>query len=635
MAKTKMNPRVFWGASGIAGGLLLLAFVAPSWSDYAFKLAQSWVIDTFGWFYVSAVAGFLGVVAYLALGPTGKLKLGADDAEPDFPYISWLAMLFAAGMGIGLMYFAVAEPIQHYIAPPEVEPGSFAAAREAMVITFTHWGVHAWAIYAVVGLSLAYFAHRKGLPLTLRSGLFPLLGRRINGPIGDAVDIFAICGTLFGIATSLGLGVGQINAGLGELVGMPVGAGAQVVLIAVVMGAACVSVMTGLDKGVRRLSELNLCLAVCLMIFVLVTGPTGFLMKALVQNFGLYLDHFFVRTFTLYAYEPRAWMADWTLFYWAWWIAWSPFVGMFIARISRGRTVREFIAGVLLVPTAFTFLWMTVFGNTAIALDMGGAAGAIGRAVEIDLSTAIFRFLEYLPGAGFTSALAVALVAVFFVTSADSGSLVIDTLASGGAEDTPRWQRLYWCLFQGLAASALLLAGGLGALQAATLVAALPFCIIMILLAAGLIRQMNADLSGRAIETESPPLGEQLKRLFQPASRAEIARQIERNGAPALVEVRDALSAEGLEGAKVEMEGDAVWLVVESGAGRDFLYRLGPRSRPLPAATPLNASEGRRAIEWRLTAQTGDGGRPRDVTGFTRAQLTADVLEQLAVWRLA
>lgn len=635
MLKTKMNPRVFWGASGIAGGLLLLAFVAPSWSDYAFKLAQSWVIDTFGWFYVAAVAGFLGVVAYLALGPTGKLKLGADDAEPDFPYISWLAMLFAAGMGIGLMYFAVAEPIQHYIAPPEVEPGSFAAAREAMVITFTHWGVHAWAIYAVVGLSLAYFAHRKGLPLTLRSGLFPLLGKRINGPIGDAVDIFAICGTLFGIATSLGLGVGQINAGLGELVGMPVGAGTQVVLIAVVMGAATLSVMTGLDKGVRRLSELNLFLAVCLMIFVLVTGPTGFLMKALVQNFGLYLDHFFVRTFTLYAYEPRAWMADWTLFYWAWWIAWSPFVGMFIARISRGRTVREFIAGVLLVPTAFTFLWMTVFGNTAIALDMGGAAGAIGRAVEIDLSTAIFRFLEYLPAAGFTSALAVALVAVFFVTSADSGSLVIDTLASGGAEETPRWQRIYWCLFQGLAASALLLAGGLGALQAATLVAALPFCIIMILLAAGLIRQMNADLSGRAIETESPPLGEQLKRLFQPASRAEIARQIERNGAPALVEVRDALSVEGLEGAKVEMEGDAVWLVVESGAGRDFLYRLGPRSRPLPAATPLNASEGRRAIEWRLTAQTGDGGRPRDVTGFTRAQLTADVLEQLAVWRLA
>lgn len=635
MLKTKMNPRVFWGASAVTGALLALALIAPQWSDYAFNRAQTWVIGSFGWFYVASVAGFLGVVAYLALGPTGKLKLGADDAEPDFPYLSWLAMLFAAGMGIGLMYFAVAEPVQHYMAPPEVEPGTFDAAREAMVITFTHWGVHAWAIYAVAGLSLAYFAHRKGLPLTLRSGLSPLLGKRVNGPIGDAVDIFAICGTLFGIATSLGLGVGQINAGLGQLIGLPVGPTTQVILIAVVMGAATLSVMTGLDRGVRRLSELNLFLAVCLMIFVLAVGPTAFLLKAFVQNFGLYLDHFFVRTFTLYAYEPRGWMADWTLFYWAWWIAWSPFVGMFIARISRGRTVREFIAGVLLVPTAFTFLWMTVFGNTAIALDMGGAAGAISQAVAADLSTAIFRFFEYLPGAAVTSSLAVALVAVFFVTSADSGSLVIDTIASGGAEQTPRWQRVYWCSLEGLAAAALLLAGGLGALQAATLVAALPFCVIMILLAAGLIRQMNADLVGRAVHTEGPPLGQQLKRLFQPATRAEIARQIERQGAPALVEVRDGLIVEGLDTAEVQMEDDAVLLRVEHGPGRAFVYRLKPRSRPLPAANPLNASEDRRAVEWRLTAQAGESGRTRDVTGFTRRQLTADVLEQLAVWRLS
>ncbi|PZN96608.1 MAG: transporter [Alphaproteobacteria bacterium] len=634
MLRSKMNPRVFWGASAIAGALLLVALVAPGASDLFFGRAQAWVIDTFGWFYVASVAGFLAVAAYLALGPTGRLKLGPDDAEPDFPYVSWLAMLFAAGMGIGLMYFAVAEPIQHYAAPPEAAPGTLDAAREAMVITFTHWGVHAWAVYAMVGLSLAYFAHRKGLPLTLRSGLSPLLGKRINGPIGDAVDIFAICGTLFGIATSLGLGVSQINSGLNYLTGLPNTPWMQVGLIALVMAVATASVLTGLDKGVRRLSELNLVLAVLLMLFVLVVGPTGFLLKALVQNFGLYLDHFFVRTFNLYAYEPRGWMANWTLFYWAWWIAWSPFVGMFIARISRGRTVRQFIIGVLLVPTGFTFLWMTVFGNTAISLDMGQAAGAISQAVQADLSTAIFRFLENLPGAAITSTLAVLLVAVFFVTSADSGSLVIDTIASGGADDTPRWQRVYWCTLEGLTAAALLLAGGLSALQAATLLAALPFTVIIILLCLALIRQMNADLKGETVETETPPLGERLKRIFAPASRRDIARQMQRHGVPALTEVREALVAEGLDQSRVEADEQAVWLVVPHAEGRDFLYRLGARSRPLPAITPLDAPEGRRAIEWRMTAQTGEGTRPRDVTGFTRQQIVADVLDHLQAWRL-
>src|SRR5690606_14791560 len=525
MLTTKMNPRVFWGASAIAGGLLLLALLAPATSGLLFGRAQAWVIETFGWFYVASVAGFLLFATVLAVGPTGRLKLGPDDAEPDFPYVSWLAMLFAAGMGIGLMYFAVAEPVQHYIAPPEAQPGTIDAAREAMVITYTHWGVHAWAIYAVVGLSLGYFAHRKGLPLTMRSSLYPLLGKRVNGPIGDMVDIFAICGTLFGIATSLGLGVAQMNSGLNYVFGLPSSVTMQVALIVVVMGVATLSVLSGVDKGVRRLSELNLVLAVCLMLFVLITGPTLFLLRAYVQNFGLYLDHFFVRTFTLYAYEPRAWMADWTLFYWAWWIAWSPFVGMFIARISRGRTVRAFVIGVLLVPTAFTFLWMTVFGNSAMGLDLGIAGGAISDAVQADLSTALFHFLEYLPGTAITSTLAVALVAVFFVTSADSGSLVIDTIASGGADDTPVWQRVYWCSLEGLAAALLLLVGGLGALQAATLVAALPFTVIMILLAFGLLRQMNADLAGIAIDVETPPLAERVKRILAPARRRDIDAQ--------------------------------------------------------------------------------------------------------------
>ncbi len=635
MLTTKMNPRVFWGASLAIGLLLVLAVVAPGLSDRIFKTAQAWVIDTFSWFYVAAVAGFLGLMLFLALGPTGALKLGPDDSEPDFPYVSWLAMLFAAGMGIGLMYFGVAEPIQHYISPPEAEPRTFLAAREAMVITFTHYGVHAWAIYALVGLSLAFFAHRKGLPLTLRSGLSPLLGKRIKGPIGDAVDIFAICGTAFGIATSLGFGVAQMNSGLAYLLGVPNNAWVQVILIGVVMTAATASMMSGVGNGVRRLSELNLILAILLMLFVMAVGPTGFLLKALVQNFGSYLEHFVHRTFTLYAYEPRAWMADWTLFYWAWWIAWSPFVGMFIARISRGRTVREFILNVLLVPAGFTFLWMTVFGNTAISLDMGQAAGAISRAVTTDLSTALFYFLEQLPGAAITSTLAILLVAVFFVTSADSGALVIDTMASGGADDTPRWQRMYWCVLLGLVAALLLLAGGLGALQAATLVAALPFTVIMILLAVGLVRQMNADLAGRTLETEAPPLAEQIKRILSPASRREIQRQIDRTGVPALERVRDGLAAEGLT-ATVTRDDEGLLLAASVGeGGRLFQYRLVARARPRPALTALDAPESRRAMEWRASASSDDVARPRDVTGFTQDQLVADVLYHLERWRTA
>ena len=631
-----MNPRVFWGASGIVVLLLIVATLAPGLSGFVFTSAQRWVIETFGWFYVAAVAGFLAFVLFLAIGPTGRIRLGPDNAEPDFPYLSWLAMLFAAGMGIGLMYFAVAEPVQHYAAPPEAEAGTINAAREAMVITFVHWGVHAWAIYAVVGLSLAYFVHRKGLPLTMRSGLQPLLGRHIHGPIGDAVDIFAICGTLFGIATSLGLGVAQINTGLAYLLGIPNTTLSQIVLIVIVMGMATGSVLSGLDRGVRRLSELNLIMAVLLMLFVLAAGPTGFLLKALVQNFGLYLDHFFIRTFTLYAYEPRAWMADWTLFYWAWWIAWSPFVGMFIARISRGRTVREFVGGVLLVPTGFSFLWMTVFGNTAMALDMGKATGAIAAAVQADLSTALFQFLTYLPGAKFTSALAVALIIVFFVTSADSGSLVVDTIASGGVEDTPLWQRVYWCSLEGVAAALLLLAGGLGALQAATLVAALPFAIIMILLAWGLYRGMSADLQGITLsdEDEEAPLAARLRRILMPTRRNEVEVQIEAAAAPALDAVREALVAEGID-AQVAREADGVMLQATGPDGSLFAYRVRAVPQPLAAFSLLDAQESRRTFEWRLHAVCGEQGRagPVDVTEFSREQFVSNVLEKLMAWR--
>ena len=635
MLKSEINPRVFWGASGIIALLLVTTLAMPGTADTAFKAAQAWAIDTFGWFYISAVAVFLVVVLALGFGPAGKLKLGPDDAEPDFPYLSWLAMLFAAGMGIGLMYFAVAEPIQHYISPPEAPSGTILAAREAMAITFHHYGVHAWAIYALVGLSLAYFTYRKDMPLTLRSGLSPILGKRIDGPLGDAIDIFAVCGTVFGVSTSLGFGVSQMTAGLNYEYGIPDTLMVKIVVIVVVMGAATLSVLSGADRGVRRLSELNLTVAVLLMLFVMAVGPTLFLLRALVQNFGLYLDHFVMRTFTLYAYEPRAWMADWTLFYWAWWIAWSPFVGMFIARISRGRTIREFVIGVLFVPTAFTFLWMTVFGNTAISLDLGPAAGGIADAVQANLSTALFKFLEYLPAASVTSTLAIALVAIFFVTSADSGALVIDTLASGGAEETPRWQRMYWCVLLGVTATLLLVAGGLGALQSATLLAALPFCFIMLLLAVGLIRQTSADLAGVTLSGDTASVGERIKRLLVPARRTDILRQMADNGEPALRSVQEAMEKEGWEASELEHREDLVELTITAADGRPFVYRLTPRSRPLAAYTALDASEGRRSLAWMLAAQTNGEAGFRDMTGRTVGQIAHDVLTQLERWRLA
>ena len=442
-----------------------------------------------------------------------------------------------------------------------------------------------------------------------------------------------MCGTVFGVSTSLGFGVSQMTAGLAYNYGLPDTTTTKIVVIVLVMGAATLSVLSGADRGVRRLSELNLTLAVLLMLFVLTVGPTLFLLRALVQNFGLYLDHFVQRTFTLYAYEPRAWMADWTLFYWAWWIAWSPFVGMFIARISRGRTIREFVIGVLFVPTAFTFLWMTVFGNTAISLDLGPAAGGIAEAVQANLSTALFRFLEYLPGAGVTSTLAIVLVAVFFITSADSGALVIDTLASGGAEDTPRWQRVYWCVLLGVTATLLLVAGGLGALQAATLLAALPFCFIMLMLAVGLIRQTGADLAGITLSGEVPAVGERLKRLFVPASRAEILRQLARNGEPAIRSVYDTMQTEGWTDSRVEVAVDRIELTIGAVTGRSFVYRLTPRSRPLAAYTALDAPETRRAMAWTLAAHTDDAARYRDLTGFSADQIAGDVLTQLERWR--
>lgn len=491
-----INPPVFFTSGGLLVALIAFAVLATERASRLFADSLDFVTTYFGWLYVSAVAFFIVFAVWLGFGRYGSLKLGADDEEPDFSTPSWFAMLFSAGMGIGLVFYGVAEPMMHYVTPPVGEGATLAARKAALPLTMFHWGIHAWAIYVLMGLAIAYFAYRRGLPLALRSCLHPIFGERIYGPIGHVVDIIAVFGTLFGLATSLGLGAMQVSAGMSFLFGTPHTLGMQLTLIAVITACATVSLVTGVDKGIRRLSELNLILASCLMAFVFVVGPTLPILDSLVESVGGYVGLIVERTFSVGAQDEVAkkWAKSWTLFYWGWWIAWAPFVGMFVARISKGRTIREFVLGVLLVPTAVTFIWFGVFGGTALHLDANGAG--IAGAVKADVSTAIYVTLQKLPLATITSGLAASVVAVFFVTSSDSASFVVDMLTSGGHPDPPVWQRVFWATAEGTCAAVLLYAGGkaaLTALQAAVVSIGLPFCLVLLAMAYSLIKALRQE----------------------------------------------------------------------------------------------------------------------------------------------
>lgn len=490
---TSIHRPVFFTAASLIVAFSVFGGVFSSESAVVFAKVQNWLITNVGWYYIAVVAFFFGFVLYLALSRVAHVKLGPNDSCPEYSYLSWIAMLFSAGVGIGLLFFGVAEPITHFAKPPSGEAAGLDAAQSAMVLTYFHWGFQAWATYIVVGLSLAYFAFRHGLPLTIRSSLYPIIGDKIYGPIGNTVDVFAVLATMFGVATSLGIGATQVNAGLSYLFGVSVGPNVQVLLIVAITFMATLSVVTGLDGGIRRISELNMLLAVLLMSFVLLAGPTASLLGAFVQNIGNYLSSLVSLTFNVYAYEPNEWFGEWTLFYWGWWISWSPFVGMFIARISRGRTLREFILGVLFIPAGFTFLWFSIFGNSALFIELGDSGGEITSAVISDMPTALYVFLERLPSAPLVSLLATVLIVTFFVTSSDSGSLVIDIITSGGNENPPIWQRIFWAVSEGIVASVLLLAGGLSALQTAAISSALPFSVVMIFMCVGLYRALMEE----------------------------------------------------------------------------------------------------------------------------------------------
>ncbi|BAQ69711.1 choline/carnitine/betaine transporter [Rhodovulum sulfidophilum] len=497
----------------LVSGLCIMAFVfyalaLPDQAGAVFGWLRPFLTSTFDWFFLSAANVFVLFCLALIVLPVGRVRLGGADATPDYSYTGWFAMLFAAGMGIGLMFFGVLEPVYHMaISQPLGTPSPFAAdgslipenvdaAREmGLAATIYHWGLHPWAIYAIVALALALFTYNKGLPLTIRSAFYPIFGDRIWGWTGHVIDILAVFATLFGLATSLGFGAQQANAGLSHVFGVPEDLTVQILLITGITLIALISVLRGLDGGVKVLSEINMIVAALLLVFVLVAGPTGTILTDFGEGMLAYVRDLPALS-NPFGREDTDYLQGWTAFYWAWWISWSPFVGMFIARVSRGRTVREFVICVLVIPSLVCVLWMAVFGGAAIDQVLSDPAGSAVKAQVIDAYNppmSLFAMLDALPWASITSVIGIVLVIVFFVTSSDSGSLVIDTITAGGKIDAPLPQRVFWCTFEGAVAIVLLVGGGLSALQAMVISTGLPFTLVLLVMCFSIYRGLQTE----------------------------------------------------------------------------------------------------------------------------------------------
>lgn len=637
--RSTLDPAVFYPASAFLLFTVMMAAIWPADTGSFFQLLQNAIVTYGSWYYVLVVAIILTSVTVFAVTRYGEIKLGPDHIEPDYSFVSWFAMMFSAGMGIGLMFFGVSEPVMHFLSPPLGEPGTVAAAREALRLTFFHWGIHAWAMYAIVALILAYFGYRRGLPLTIRSALYPIFGDRIYGPLGSFVDVFAILSTITGVATSLGFGVLQINSGLNYLFDLNVSVGVQMALIIGTTIIATGSVVMGLDAGIKRLSEINIIFAVLLLIGVLSFGPTVLLLQVFVQNTGDYLTDFVSKTFNLYAYTPTDWLGGWTIFYWGWWLSWAPFVGLFIARISRGRTIREFVLGALLGPAAFTLLWMTVFGNSAIELILNQGQSSLGAMVQEDPSVALFQFFEYLPGAQMLSFIAIVMVVVFFVTSADSGAMVVNMMSSHGNDNTPVWQRVYWTSAIGITAAILLLAGGLPSLQTAAIATALPFSFVMLFAIWGFLRALQQDttkqdaLSVQTVADSNIPWQERLNNLFQFPTEDTVTQFQSTVVKPAFEEFAHELGLKGIS-ANVIVDAEktnSVRIEVFHGGEMDFVYEVNAGERALPDDAIAVSTSGGDADEqnyWRAEVHLAEGGQNYDVMGWTGEQIVNDVLDQ-------
>ena len=640
--QTSFNPLVIGATLFFVVLLVAMILIAPEQTQTLLNAAKSGIFANFSWFYVLAFSVFLGFLVILSVSSLGNIKLGNDEEEPEFGFLSWLAMLFAAGMGVGLMFFGVAEPLTHYLS--DITTGSAEhKQQEALLHTLFHWGIHAWAVYGTIALALAYFGFRYKLPLALRSCFYPLLKERINGKLGDLIDIMALLATLFGVITTLGFGASQLGAGLHQLGWISENSfSLQVVVIAVVMSLAIFSAISGVGKGVKILSELNLTLAFCLLIFVLVAGPTLYLLSAFSDNIGTYLSNLVQLSFKTYVYEQEHtdWFSGWTILYWAWWCSWAPFVGLFIARISKGRTIREFIFGVLVIPSMFGILWFTVFGNTAIWLNDGEAAGTLGQMISSP-ETLLFKFLDYLPLSGVTGLVSLVVISLFFITSADSGIYVLNNIASRDKSlAAPRWQAVMWGVLMSVVAIVLMQSGGLANLQAMTLLVALPFAMLMLLMCFSLWKGLNADK--KYFDTKVNPTSifwtgdkwkERLEQMMNQTQEKDILRFLKHTVLPAMRELRQELISKYELSVQIntlfDQDEPAVELVIQKDLMRDFMY--GVKSIGREVSEQLINDDNLPHIQHSMTYEPYtyffDGRVGYDVQYMDQDELIADMLK--------
>ena len=640
--QTSFNPLVIGATLFFVVLLVAMILIAPEQTQTLLNAAKSGIFANFSWFYVLAFSVFLGFLVILSVSSLGNIKLGNDEEEPEFGFLSWLAMLFAAGMGVGLMFFGVAEPLTHYLS--DITTGSAEhKQQEALLHTLFHWGIHAWAVYGTIALALAYFGFRYKLPLALRSCFYPLLKERINGKLGDLIDIMALLATLFGVITTLGFGASQLGAGLHQLGWISENSfSLQVVVIAVVMSLAIFSAISGVGKGVKILSELNLTLAFCLLIFVLVAGPTLYLLSAFSDNIGTYLSNLVQLSFKTYVYEQEhtGWFSGWTILYWAWWCSWAPFVGLFIARISKGRTIREFIFGVLVIPSMFGILWFTVFGNTAIWLNDGEAAGTLGQMISSP-ETLLFKFLDYLPLSGVTGLVSLVVISLFFITSADSGIYVLNNIASRDKSlAAPRWQAVMWGILMSVVAIVLMQSGGLANLQAMTLLVALPFAMLMLLMCFSLWKGLNADK--KYFDTKVNPTSifwtgdkwkERLEQMMNQTQEKDILRFLKHTVLPAMRELRQELISKYELSVQIntlfDQDEPAVELVIQKDLMRDFMY--GVKSIGREVSEQLINDDNLPHIQHSMTYEPYtyffDGRVGYDVQYMDQDELIADMLK--------
>ncbi|MDX6915378.1 choline transporter [Pectobacterium carotovorum] len=642
----RLNPVVFYTSAGLILTFSLMTMLFNKEANAWITHALNWVSATFGWYYLLAATLYIVFVIFIASSRFGSIKLGPEQSKPEFSLMSWAAMLFAAGIGIDLMFFSVAEPITQYMMPPEGQGQTMEAARQAMVWTLFHYGLTGWSMYALMGIALGYFSYRYNLPLTIRSALYPIFGKRINGPIGHSVDIAAVLGTIFGIATTLGIGVVQLNYGLKVLFQIPENLTVQASLILLSVIMATVSVTSGVNRGIRFLSELNVLLALGLILFLLFWGDTEFLLNALVLNVGDYINRFTGMTLNSFAFaRPTEWMNSWTLFFWAWWVAWAPFVGLFLARISRGRTIRQFVVGTLIIPFVFTLLWLSIFGNSALYQVIHG---------NLDFATEVmqhpergfYSLLAQYPGFSLSASVATITGLLFYVTSADSGSLVLGNFTSRLGDinnDAPNWLRVFWSVAIGLLTLGMLMTNGVSALQNTTVIMGLPFSFVMFFIMAGLYKSLRVEDYRKAssLQTSAPmPISgddrlnwkQRISRVMNFPGTTHTQKMLDNVCKAAMEDVARELR---LRGANVEVNElppvederlNHLELLVDLGDEQNFLYQIWPQRYSVPAFT-YRARSGK-SDYYRLETFLLEGSQGNDLMDYSKEQVINDILDQ-------